>query len=121
MNFFVENRYQIYKILHLTSIMLMMSGLGISLFGIQSRAIKIMTGVATFTALVGGMGLMKALDIQHGQPWPLWINLKFAIWFIVGVGGAMIAKRFPKYGRIAYVAFMILFVLAATIANYKFD
>jgi hypothetical protein len=118
---FEEIRYPFYKVLHLSSIMVMLSGLGISFFGVQSRTIKILTGIATFLTLVGGMGLMKALGISHGEPWPLWINLKFAIWLVVGIGGAVIARRFPKYGRPAYFLFIVMFVAAATIANLKFE
>ncbi len=118
---FEENRYQIYKIVHLTAIMIMMTGFSVSFFGINSRLMKILGGIATFLVLVGGMGLMKALAIPHGEPWPLWIKLKFAIWFIVGIGGAMVAKRFPKYGKPAYFVTVIFFIVAAIVANYKFD
>jgi hypothetical protein len=78
-----------------------------------------LTGIATLFTLVGGMGLMKNLGIEHGGEWPLWIKLKFALWFVIGIGGAVIARRFPQYGRIAYFIFLLLFVAGAWLANYK--
>lgn len=112
--------YEIYNIIHLTSIIILFTGMAISFFGLNSKLIKILTGIATLMTLVGGMGLMARLGVSHTEGWPMWIKVKMCIWFIVGIGGAIVSKRFPKYGRPAYFLSIILFIVAATAATYKF-
>jgi hypothetical protein len=42
------------------------------------------------------------------------------IWLVVGVGGAVVVKRFNHLGKLSYFFSLILFVIAATAAIVKF-
>lgn len=108
--------YQIYKVIHLASIFIFLSGAAVLLLSERKTMFwKILTGVASFFILFGGMGLMARL----GGGFQPWIQAKIVIWLVVTGLGHLVAKRFASKGMAAYWATMLLAVLAASIAIYK--
>jgi uncharacterized membrane protein SirB2 len=112
--------YETYKVMHLMSLMVLFTTLSLQLYGVSHKLHKMLTGVATLLVLVSGMGLMARLGISHGSTWPTWIYVKYAVWILVGVGGALVVKRLPRYRRPTYWISLALFFVAATAAVEKF-
>lgn len=113
--------YEFYKVLHLFSLFLLLSTMGISFYSKESfKHIKILSGVATLFVLISGMGLLARLGVQHGSAWPHWVYVKLVVWLLIGVGGAIVAKRLPQHSKKAYFVMLILALIAAVAANLKF-
>lgn len=112
--------YQIYKMMHVISIVLFFSGFAAaSMSKEKSKLWTIVTGVALLLILVSGMGLLARLGIAHVGSWPLWVQVKLGIWFIVGIGGHVVLKRFPNYSAKMYWVAIVFLGLASFMANYK--
>ncbi len=111
--------YQVYKVIHLAAIFLFLSGAAVLLLSDKKTTFwKVVTGVASFFILFGGMGLMARLYPGQGFQQP-WIHGKLVIWLVVTGLGHLVAKRFPAHGMRAYWAIMILAVTGAWLAIYK--
>ncbi len=111
--------YETYKTIHFISLAVLVTGFALQFYGAGNKLHRILTGVATLTMLVSGMGLLARIGVSHGEPWPLWVNVKMAVWFVVGVGGAVVARRFPRLHRPAYWVMLALVATAATSAVHK--
>ena len=79
----------------------------------QSKHQKILTGVASFFILLGGMGLMARTGIEHGSLWPTWLLIKAFIWLLLAALAPILAKRMGPSFKVFY-----LFVCLAGIAAY---
>jgi uncharacterized membrane protein SirB2 len=113
--------YEVYKILHLSSLMLLFLSFAASIFSNENKKLyKILAGVMTLFVLVSGFGLLARLGIAHGSAWGTWVYLKMFIWAIVGIGGPIIIKRLPAQKMNFFWLSYLLFIVAAVAANYKF-
>ena len=111
----------IYRVLHVASLFFFLSGLGISFFtDNKNLSNKIITGISSLLILVAGFGLIaRGLEISHGEKWPAWIHAKLTIWFILVVGGPVLAKRLNKGRALAFYSFLVLAITAVYLVVYK--
>jgi uncharacterized membrane protein SirB2 len=111
--------YQLYKVIHFVSIFIFLSSAAVLLLSDRKTLFwKVITGVASFFILFGGMGLMARLYPGQGFQ-QSWIVAKIVIWLVLTGLGHLVAKRFPAHGLKAYWATMILAICAAMLAVYK--
>lgn len=114
--------YEIYKILHLSSLVLLFTCIAVTVFADSPKKIfKILTGVSTVLVLISGFGLIARLGIPQGEPWGLWLYAKIAIWAIVGIGAPIVIKRMAAHKAKFFWISYVLFIIAAICANYKFN
>lgn len=112
--------YQVYKILHVVMIVVFFSSMAMSSVRKEkSRSAMIITGLSLVMILVSGMGLVARIGIPHGVSWPVWLNIKVAIWAVVGIGGHVVMKRFPAFLSKFFWLSIGLLVVASYMANYK--
>ena len=119
--------YEIYKILHLTGIFLLTSGVvgmlvlawsGHQIAGKVKTFAFITHGVGLLFMLVSGFGLLARMGIMHGAGFPTWIYIKLAIWLIMG-GIIALIKRKGQLGWPMYFLLLAIFITAAYVGVYK--
>ncbi len=111
--------YEVYKMTHVLMVVLMFSTMSLVLLGNAEKKYKILQGISGLLILVSGMGLIARIGIGHGEPWPLWIKLKIAIWFFISIGGAIVGKRMRNHGgKFVLISFILLFAVTYLV-NYK--
>lgn len=117
--------YEFYKIMHLTGIVLLFSGLAglltLKMAGAElSRNVKslvfISHGAGSLFILVGGFGLLARLGIISGLP--IWVYGKLAIWLILG-GSIALIKRKSNLGWPLFISLIIIFIAANYLALVK--
>jgi len=112
--------YQVYKILHVCSIVLFFSIFAVSVFGETNKKWhKALTGLFIVVVLVSGMGLVARLGIPHGAGWPIWLKTKLGIWIFIAALGHVIVAKVPKIKVHFYILSTFLLVTASYLANYK--
>lgn len=102
--------YEVYKILHILSIVVFFSASTAAFFTDLPRYMKIISGVATLFIFVAGMGLLARIGLDHGAGFPFWVWAKMAIWLVLAILLPVGAKRAPQSARLPIlgVAFALL-------------
>lgn len=115
--------YEFYKVLHLTGLFMVFSGLGGQfILAINSNEkssttrkwLGIMHGLGLLVALVAGFGLLARL----GASLQGWAVVKLAIWVLIGGVGAIAARKRHLAG-ITWILSLLLGLSAAYLAIYK--
>ncbi len=86
--------YPVYKVLHIASVFIFLISLG-AIFRSEekSKLHNILLGITSLLILVGGMGLIARMGIEHGSSWPIWLKTKVGIWAILVIGAPVMSKR----------------------------
>lgn len=116
--------YGVYKIIHLTGLMMTFLALGgVLLHGINGggdlkarKFASAMHGIGLTIALVGGFGLLARRGIAF--PWPGWVFVKLGIWLVIG-GLLTAIIRKPDAGKGFWALIVGLFATAAYMAVYQ--
>ncbi len=109
-------KYEVYKMLHLVTILLLISSLGFFWEGkIKTMKKKVAIGLISFLIFVAGMGLIARLGFKHTEPFPDWVRIKIAMWVLVNMTLIFIG-RVSENARKWAIGFLMGFVLIAVYA-----
>lgn len=117
--------YEIYKILHVTGLLMLFVGLaglvGMKMNGTElsprgRRLFFLFHGVGLLVMFVAGFGLLARMGFMTQIP--NWAFAKMAIWLILG-GGVALAKRRGQVGGPLLILFVGLGMTAAWLAIAK--
>jgi uncharacterized membrane protein SirB2 len=107
--------YETYKILHIFTLFMVISGMGVVLAEgrwIPNKKFQIGLFVVSFLVFVAGMGLIARLGFKHSEPFPLWVWVKMSCWVILNAALVALFKFQDKTIKVAcaLVAFIAVFV-----------
>ena len=108
---------EIYKILHLVSLILFISSLsGILLLKERSKLLSILFGVSSLILFIAGIGLLHKTGQSMHSPWILG---KLGIWLLLAAAVPIVSKRCPEKKVPMLVITLILLCLAAILVILK--
>lgn len=108
--------FEIYKAIHIISLIVVTACLGIGYFAPRKWA-KMLGMTASLLLMIAGMGLLA--KAYAGQNWPTWVIIKIFIWLVVAISGPMMAKRLTKYRAQAFFFLIFLLTVAICLAIFK--
>lgn len=118
--------YSVYKIVHLTGVLMVFLALG----GVATNSINggskdhlwrlpiaITHGIGLLLSLVGGFGLLARLEISHGGL-PGWILAKLGIWVLFAALIGIVSRK-PAWAKSIWPLIVVLGATAAYLAGSK--
>lgn len=118
--------YAVYKVIHLSGILMVFIALGgvATHFingGTKSHAwrkpLAITHGIGLLISLVGGFGLLARLGIAH-DGFPGWVWAKLGIWIVFAAMIGVLIRR-PTLAKSLWWVMILLGVLATYLAGHK--
>lgn len=119
--------FPVYKLVHIFGIFLMIVSLaGLSFYAanggtkannVLRKQAGIAHGIGLFIILLGGFGMLARLGVT-GFPWPIWVWVKFGIWFLFGGLVALVVRK-PAVAKTMWLVIPILGLLSAYFAVMK--
>lgn len=103
--------YETYKLLHLFFIVSFFSSLGAIVTEssiLKKKWPKVLLGVVSFLIFVAGMGLIARLGFKHENPFPLWIKLKMANWFVINLLFILLFRNFKNHIRLGMISLILI-------------
>jgi hypothetical protein len=107
---------QFYVIVHLISILVLVSGITLSLLTDHSKWGAKLSGIGALLAFIAGFGLMAKFGYTLASGW---ILAKLTIWLFAAAVAPIIAKRFPHLKTKAYMLTMVLLASAVILGVIK--
>ncbi|TVR03284.1 MAG: hypothetical protein EA398_05400 [Deltaproteobacteria bacterium] len=100
--------YAFYKVLHLSSVIILFASLAGMLFARHAHAeregkpplwvpLVALHGVSLLVLFVSGFGLIARLGIGHGAGgWPTWIWMKIGLWLVIGAFMVLVKRLWKQ-------------------------
>lgn len=107
------------KFLHLVFVIIFIAAQAAHFYDTKKLP-KIFAGVASLFVLVTGFLLLKRFGISHSGPFPVWVIMKLVIWSLLSIAFPIIFKRLRSLLKVFYLPWIILIIMAAAMAIYKF-
>lgn len=110
---------EIYKFIHLISILALIFSFGLTIGHYKNSDKKnklhsLIHGISISLILISGFGLLARMSIHW--PWPLWIGIKIFVW--LSFGGIVILFRKKPCSLLGLVSILLLGGLAIFSAIY---
>lgn len=109
--------YETYKWLHILLILIFFTSLGFvasSKEFMQKKSGKIILGLVSFLIMVAGMGLIARIGLKHGEPFPIWIILKFVAWLLINVFFVLLFKM--KEAKVKLILTLLILLTGSAAA-----
>ncbi len=116
--------YEVYKLIHLSALFTLCAFLGFALSEspwFSKKRAKGLLFFVSFLVFVAGMGLIARIGIKHGEGFPMWIQIKIALWILANVLLVVLLKtKSASLKMLSALFFVVTLVAAASSAIYKY-